>query len=216
MSLPNWLYRHMQDLDVVHVGEAIERAEKKTSGEIVALVVGKSTTFGHVRIVLFTVLSLFFVLLGDEISFSNRWHPAFISLGSIVLASALAHALSTFDFIRRLVTSDTDMAASVFRRAQLEFHETGIPATEGKTGVLIMISMSERRAVILGDKAISEKIPESVWVETIGRMLAKLRADEFRDGLIGAIDEMGEILAKEFPIQANDRNELSNQLLIKE
>ncbi|MES2855696.1 MAG: TPM domain-containing protein, partial [Bdellovibrionota bacterium] len=186
--LPNWLCNHLTDQDLTSIRESIARAEKKTSGEIVAMVVHRSTTFGHVQPLLFALVALVLTLIGEEVSWLMGWPPYMTALGSIVIAFALASGLDHLDFVRRLMTSKEDMALSVFRRAQLEFHETGIPATAGRTGVLIMISMVEHRAVILGDHAISEKLNQEVWVKSISAMLAKIKAGDFKGGLAGAVD----------------------------
>ncbi len=216
MAVPQWLKPHLGDADLDSIRESIATAEKKTSGEIVALVVHRSALFGHVRPMLFAFTALALLLIGEEISYMLVWHPGIIAIISVLAALVISFLLGHFDSVRRWLTTNEDLALSVFRRAELEFFETGIPGTAGRTGVLIMISMAEHRAVILGDEAISKKIAETVWVQTVERMLAKIKSGDLKSGLNGAINEMGEILQREFPLQAGDKNELADHLLIKE
>ena len=137
-------------------------------------------------------------------------------LAALVLSVVLAAVLSPLPFVQRLLTSKRDSASAVMTRAELEFLETGIPATEGRTGVLIFVSMHERRAVILGDKAISDRMKPEAWTEILAAMIVELKAGRVKEAFEGAIARVGDVLAREFPIQAGDTNELPNTLIVKD
>ncbi len=214
--IPSWLASHLNEQDLLAIETAVAQAETRTAGEIVPVIVQSSSYSGHVQIVIALVSLLFFT---TTISVLNWYlpHPIWVwELVAVALSLAAAFLLPKFSSVRRALTPPHDLAGAVFRRAQLEFHETGIPVTTGKTGILIFVSMHEHRAVVLGDKSISEKLKPEVWIGIVDQMLAKFREGKMRDGFTGAIAEVGEILAREFPIQPDDVNELPNKLIVKD
>ncbi len=216
MAIPSWLSGHINELNLTQIEKAVGRAEAKTAGEIVPMIVGSSSFASHVpltiALLVFSGLSLFLPALSPRFEVSSvSWDFAIL-----VLSLLSGFLLVRVDFIRRALVPWPDRHRAVDQRAHLEFYATGIPATEGHTGVLIFVSLFERRAVILGDEAISARLKPDVWVTIVDEMLAKFRADHFTDGLTGAIEKVGEILAREFPVQSHDKNELPNSLIIKD
>ena len=72
----------------------------------------------------------------------------------------------------------------------------------------------ERTAVVLADKAIASKLPQATWDGVRDLLTKGLSLGKGAQGFTDAIAECGKILSKEFPIQANDTNELPNQLRV--
>ena len=80
--------------------------------------------------------------------------------------------------------------------------------------MVIYVSLFERRVCVWADRSISEKIPESEWKDACETLTRGLKDGKARDGFIDAIRKLGDVLAKPFPIQPKDVNELSNELRI--
>lgn len=204
--------------DRAAIEAAVTRAEKTTTGEIVPIIVEKSSYIRHVPVVIALAIFTAAVLLLP----SFLWlvpGPAWAwEIAAVALSVVLAIALSKVKFVQRLLTPRKDAAKAVFRRAEYEFLHTGIPETNGRTGVLIFVSMLEHRAVILGDRAISEKLAPEVWIEILESMIGELRAGRIAPAFTGAIDRVGALLAREFPVTEGreNPNELSNKLIVKE
>ena len=112
--------------------------------------------------------------------------------------------------------NELDQAQQVDMRAQIEFYESNIHKTAGDTGVLLLVSLMEHRAVVLADEAIDEKVPYETWEEVIRVMIDGIKKGHVGLGLAAAIERCGEILAEEFPIAEDDENELRDHLIIKE
>jgi putative membrane protein len=68
----------------------------------------------------------------------------------------------------------------------------------------------------LGDEAISSRLKEETWVGVIDGLLKRMKAKQLKEGYVEAIAKVGDILAREFPIQPGDRNELPNTLVVKD
>ncbi len=216
MALPVWMQSRLDESDLAAIEAAVARGESKTSGEIVPMIVRSSSYAGHVpltiALLVFAFLSLFVPLFTEHSTIPS----VYWDVGIFVLSLFAAFILSHVTAIRRALVPWPDQHSAVARRAQLEFYTTGIPATEGHTGVLIFISLFERRAIVLGDDVISARLNQETWVAVVSEMLHKFGNGSMRDGLVVAIEKVGEILAREFPIKPGDVNELPNALVIKE
>lgn len=98
-----------------------------------------------------------------------------------------------------------DRAAFVF--AELEMHKT-----ELRNGVLIYVAFEDRKLAIIGDAGINQYMQQEEWDSIYGVMKDHFKASRFEEGLAYAIEASGEKIRHHFPIQENDRNELSNTI----
>lgn len=96
-------------------------------------------------------------------------------------------------------------AERVFTR--LKMHETA-----ERNGVLIYIATISRKVAIVGDKGIHEKLGNAYWQELVQKLISQFKHDHKAEGLCNCIVECGEKLAKFFPRQHDDKNELSNTI----
>ena len=85
--------------------------------------------------------------------------------------------------------------------------------TRGATGVLIYLSLAEKRAEIVAEASIHSKVPEERWGATMATMLEQVRDGRTADGIIAAIEAVGAIVAEHFPRSADDTNELPDRLI---
>ena len=207
--------------DLDKIAESVRLGEEKTTGEIVPMVVRSSISTGHVPVI-FT-LTLFSLLMFVEVEFSQAIAgliPVFpmwlLAPLSLVLSYLLSLPLSRLSLVARAATSDADEAHAVNLRAELEFHRGQYTKTQDRTAILIFVSLLERRAVVLADKAIADKIGSEAWDEIVGLLIAGLKKGDFVGGWQRAIARAGELLAEHFPASKHDKNELSNRLVIKD
>jgi len=98
-----------------------------------------------------------------------------------------------------------DRAAWLFKK--LKMHET-----KDRNGVLIYLSVNDRKFAILGDAGINKVVPEGFWNEIKEMMIGHFKNGEFAVGLINGIGKAGEQLKQYFPFQDNDVNELSDEI----
>lgn len=68
--------------------------------------------------------------------------------------------------------------------------------------------------VVLADKAINEKHNQATWDKVRDLLANGLRNGTGADGFVKAIAECGSILEKDFPIKADDTDELPNNLRV--
>jgi len=95
-------------------------------------------------------------------------------------------------------------------RALRRFHLLGMTKTAGRNGVLLYIAPHARKFRVLGDVAIHEKAGQDFWTGVAASLEERFRKGEFTEGVLDAIGRVAETLAKHFPRQADDRDELPN------
>jgi uncharacterized membrane protein len=100
----------------------------------------------------------------------------------------------------------------VFARAKEVFENLGMAKTELHNGVLIYLAIQDRKFAIIGDKGIDQKVPPGFWDETKEQMQSRFKEGQFAEGVCLGIGLTGEHLAKYFPYQSGDVNELSNDI----
>lgn len=99
-----------------------------------------------------------------------------------------------------------DRAATVFEKLQI--HETAL-----RNGVLIYLSVQDRKFAIIGDKGIHEKVKDDFWNDTKELMVSYFKKDQVTEGLIAGIEKAGKALGVYFPRHHDDTNELSNDIV---
>ncbi len=217
IDIPKWARGFLRPERVQLVEDAIGAAESTTSGEIVPMIVRRSSTIGHVPVILASLFVALFMIV-DGPGFQYEWvgeHWAWYVVDTIILV-ILAGQLARIPLLQRLLTSKEDQALQVDMRAQLEFYQTNMHLTTGATGVLLLVSLMEHRAVVLADASIDEKVSDETWDEVVGIMIDGIKKGHVGLGLAAAIERCGEILTGPFPIAEDDVNELRDHLIIKE
>jgi uncharacterized membrane protein len=96
-----------------------------------------------------------------------------------------------------------------------EFHKLGMHNTKHKTGVLLYILFKDRKFEIVADKGINDKIPAEKWEVIKNHLTNEFKSGNFKSGIIKSLDEIKEVLIKEFPRKDDDINELSNDIVIE-
>lgn len=240
----------LNEQDAEAVGEAVARAEKTTSGEIVAALTPSSHSYSFWE--LFFALScaalafaLFMAFLPHLSSFAARffwgslpaWFMPLCAGALIFLITALLFRFANIPVIDRLVVPAAYKNAAVFRRAMRFFAESGIYDTREHSGVLIFISLLEKKVFIIADRGISSKIEQSVW-DALAAQLSAGFSKRTRPGatpasghtlsapgqslssaasaIVQTVEECGALLAKHFPPSADNPDELHNELVVLE
>ncbi|MEP7146614.1 MAG: TPM domain-containing protein [bacterium] len=95
-----------------------------------------------------------------------------------------------------------------------EFVKLKMSETKDKTGILFFLIFDERKFEIIADEGINSKISPDFWNEISNKIKIHFTNKNYHEGIIRGLVEMGEILAKEFPFNDNDKNELPDEVII--
>lgn len=196
--------------DEQRIAEAISRAEKTTSGEIVAVVAAESSTYLYAPFLWASAIAL---LVPWPLILWTWWPAAWIYLAQLAVF-ALVLAVTLPRPIRYWLVPRSIMRARAHRRAKEQFVAQNLHTTAGRTGVLIFISAAERHAEIVADAGIEAKVSKGTWQEIVGRLTAAFTKGRYTEGFIVAVDEVGQHLAQHFPPGSCDSNELPDHLIV--
>lgn len=217
MALPIWIKGYLREEGLERIETAVHNAEKRTRGEIVPMVVRQSGGYGHAPIVwtavaLATVLALGFSFTRDHLPWGSRaWLPL-----DLLALSLIGWLLAKVPTLQRLVTPRADRERAALLRAQTAFHAHGIGKTKGSTGILLFMSLHDRQAVVLADKAIADRVPHDAWDKICVMLLRGAKQCDLANGYQAAIAECAKVLEKYFPVKRGDKDELRNALIIEE
>lgn len=213
----SWIQKYLSEDELNKIEETISRVEESTRGEIVPVIVKRSSTVGHVPLTLTLLLTLLLVVA--ELPFSDwLWVTPWVYLWPFVLVAIYycAHFLAKSLWIQKVFVPERDEMNQVHQRAQLEFYSNRIHRTENGTGVLIFVSIMEKKAVVLADEGISKQLPPETWEKLVAALGEALHKGHWGHGFVQAIENCGEHLKTHFPITSPRQNELKNHLVVKD
>jgi len=141
-----------------------------------------------------------------------RWVRALLSdddLAAIARAVAEAEGHTSAEIRVHL---DHSCEGDALQQAIKVFERLGMHRTAARNGVLLYISVTNRKLAVIGDKGIHERVGEAYWQGLVAAVRERMRQQQPRDGLIHAIAEVARELARHFPRHPGDTNELPNQV----
>ncbi len=204
--------------DLDRIAAAIDEAESKTSGEIVPYVVDKSDAYEDAiwrAALLFALVTLSGFVIAYQ--FTEAWLPDLKVIAlAVTLAAGLGLLLVNFiPVLKRLFAGNNMLDLRVYQRAAEAFIEEEVFGTRDRTGILIFLSLLERRVIVIGDNGINTKVEQSEWNEVVQRVVAGMRSGKTADGLIDAIKHCGLLLQQHgVERRTDDRDELSDRLRV--
>src|SRR5690349_18719804 len=99
-------------------------------------------------------------------------------------------------------------------RALDVFSHLRIWDTAHNNGVLIYLLLADRDVEIVADRGIDARVGRAGWDAICREMEAAFRAGEFEHGVIKGIEAVSRELARHFPPQPDQRNELPDQPIV--
>jgi putative membrane protein len=227
--------KYFSDEENGRIRSAVAAAEAETSGEIVVMVVDRSDSYREAE-TLGAVLTAALCALIAEISFQfiTQWLPSSgWGHGGGVGGELVLHGVSVWTYVP-LVFLLFFPARYLFRRweplklpfvgrkrideavrerAVRAFYEKGLYRTRDETGILIFLSLLERKVWILGDRGIDKKIPRDRWQAMARELSLGMRENRACEALCTVISACGEELGRHFPRKSDDTNELADDVI---
>ena len=103
---------------------------------------------------------------------------------------------------------------SAMERALEVFDELEMHKTAAQNAVLIYVGYKNHLCAIVGDKGIHQFVDVAYWQLQCDLMIEQFKQKAYTQGIVDAIDRISDILSRHFPIQPDDVNELSNEVII--
>ncbi|MGL1893572.1 MAG: TPM domain-containing protein [Spirochaetaceae bacterium] len=210
------------------INNAVKKAESTTSGEIATAIIKESSDYAFYELA-FSVLvgAIYFIVIVLGSTGVESWlksmfwnyDPAYLLMFtglSLFLVIGITYVITNIPVVDRLIIPKKVIETKVYNRAIRHFLESGTCYTKDRTGILIFISEMERKVILLADKGINDKIHQESWDGIVKGITTGIKNKNINKSIIQAVDECGKILTKEFPIEPDDINELSDDIQVLE
>ena len=189
---------------------SIRSAEAKTSGEIVCVLAESSTRTTASPVFIAALAALILPWLLTALTAMTVYQ--ILSLQVVVFLALLM--LLCVPRIRVALMARRARRAIAYQVAMEQFVSRGLARNRSQSGILIFVSLAERYARIIVGTAIAARVPQSRWQAAVDALIAHMRSGQITEGFIAAIEMCGEELAKHFPPDPADRNELPDRIYL--
>ena len=129
------------------------------------------------------------------------------------ITDAIAAAEANTSGEIRLFIHRGDVAGEALPFAEKKFFELGMQKTAERNAILILVAPRAQKFAVVGDEGVYQKCDREFWEQMVAAMRGHFQREEFTDALVEAIDSAGQLLARCFPRQSNDVNELPDAAL---
>lgn len=197
--------KKFEQADGEALAQAVRDIEKDTDAEIVIAVRGRSGSYRQADYLCGSIVALAalaFVLF-SPFDFHTYWVPIDVVLAFI----AGAYVSGRTNFVRRILTAKKFRAQAARTGAAAMFYEAGIANTAAENGLLIYLSLLERRLEVIADRGILKTVPALKWNNAVFELKRVGRKPE-PDELVKAIRSVGKLLAEHMPATGENPNEL--------
>jgi len=213
----NLVAQYITQADAQQIISTVKKVEKKTSAEIVPMIVNASFHYPLASVYAATALSLpVSIALTHYIaplfyySRDNMWiFIALFSLLFLLFKGTIARNI----FLLRLFLNPHEVEAEVKEAATTAFYKNGLYKTADKNGVLIYISLLEKRVWILADEYAHKKIEQEFWDSCVATIIDGVKKKQFVPVLCTVIETIGNKLSPLYPCKSDDIDELKNIII---
>ena len=196
------------------IRQSVQAAEKTTSGEIAVMLVDASDRYREAEFIGAVGLAGLVALI-LSIAFHHLTIWFYIPV-TFVFFFPFWYLVWKIPQLKLPFVSRRRAAEAVRERAVFSFYRKSLHKTRHETGILIFISLLDRKVVILGDRGINEKIEQGFWRTLTVRLSAGIQEGRTMDGLTEVIARCGEELRKHFPVAPDDKNELADDIICED
>jgi len=215
--MKNLVAQYITQDDAQQIISTVKKVEKQTSAEIVPMIVNASFHYPLASVYAAVTLSLPVALVLTHYiaplfyySRDNMWiFIALFSLLFLLLKGTIARNI----FLLRLFLNQHEVEAEVKEAAITPFYKNGLYKTAEKNGVLIYISLLEKRVWILADEDAHKKIEQEFWDSCVATIIDGIKKKQFVPVLCTVIETIGSKLSILYPYKSDDVDELKNIII---
>ena len=106
------------------------------------------------------------------------------------------------------------LKASPRARAEALFAQLRVWDTEHHSGVLIYVQLVDRRIEIVADRGVAAKVEQAQWQAICRGMESAFGKKRYLEGALAAIEAVTKLLARHFPPDGRNPNELSDKPVV--
>ncbi len=186
----------------------VKEIERNTDAELVIVVRARSANYAHADYLFGFLLALAVLVF---LIFSPFSFPEFLVPIDIAVAFVIGSIISwRSNFLRRLFSKERFRKHSVRTSAAAMFYEAGIANTNAEMGVLIYLSLMERRLELIADRGVLKLVPAQDWNRELFD-LHQIGKNPDPKTFQNAIEKFGKVLATYVPATGENPNELPDK-----
>lgn len=185
--------------------DCVKKIETTTDAELVLVVRARSGSYRHADYLFGALLafaSLLFLLFSPF-----EFHQYWVAIDVALLFALGSFAASRSNTLRRLLTSEKFRYEAVRTSAAAMFYEAGIANTNAEMGVLIYLSILERRLELISDRGVLKGVNALEWNQILFDLRQAGRKPEPQT-LLAGLENLGALLANHLPATGENPNEL--------
>jgi putative membrane protein len=180
------------------IENAVRKAESGTSGKLTVYLAWQSDDYPEAIVrgaglaVVFACLAIY---AADFVH--PLWLPVYLILISILAAAAAGALAGKFlTPLRRLLIGSHRMDAMVHRHAKEVFLDKKMFRTREHNGILIFVSLFEKRTVVIADAGIHGKVSQQDWDQAVAHVTDNARIGGLATGIANAVGHCHELLLR--------------------
>jgi putative membrane protein len=183
----------------------VKKLETSTDAELVLVVRARSGSYRHADYLFGALLAFagLLFLLFSPFDFHQYW----VAIDVALLFLLGTFAASRSNTLRRLLTSEKFREETVRTSAAAMFYEAGIANTNAEMGLLIYLSILERRLELIADRGILKGVNALEWNQILFDLHQTGRKPEPQT-LLAGLDNLGALLRNHLPATGENPNEL--------
>jgi putative membrane protein len=209
----------LSDDERARVDTAVKEAEKLTAGEIVVMIISASYDYPMANVIAAAAFALPLALIFTSLVGTWLWiggQNMWLFLGFLTVFFIFFHEIiKRIPWLKRFFISRKEIDDEVKEAATTNFFDQGLYRTRDETGVLVLISVFERRVWVLADRGINARVPEGQWDDIVKMITDGIKQKRAADVICAAVEKIGALLAAHFPIKPDDTDELKNLIVEK-
>lgn len=200
----------------------INHVESRTSAELVTVIAQQSDGYRYIPLLWAALASL---------SLPGLYYAwlAFATRGWLTPTEALGHAIWLYPAqvllflglgmlfqiptVKLWMIPDSVKRQRAARHAREQFFLQNLHQTEGRTGILIFVSVAEHYVEIIVDSGIAAMVDNQLWERSIQDFITHVRRGEIAKGFQTTIEQCREVLWEHFPATHGRPDELPNHLI---
>ncbi len=209
----------LDETELDRIAAAVADAESRTAYEIICVVTREVSTYPETPLVVGIIVALILIpaaaalglglaalspggdwLVGHVAAAGVQLHRAMLDYALLQAAAfGLAAWLAAIPPVRRFLTPDRLKAARVKKAAQQQYQSARFADDGTGAGLVIFVSLHDRKVEIITDRATHQAVGETVWRGAVDAIRTKMAAGQAEEGLIDAVKICGAGLAGQFP-----------------
>jgi len=199
------------------VTAVVREVELTTSGEIVPMIVSRSHDYPMAAVLAAVAFGLPLCLLLTMLIGSYFWlgrQNLWLFLAFFAVCYPVLYTLAyRSDTLKRLFINRRLANFEVREAAFAAFYSERLYRTRDENGILLFISVLERKVWILADAGINSRIDPAAWESIVTDLTESIKSGRKCEAICEAVRRIGRILQTQFPYEKSDKDELHNLIV---